>query len=507
VTTAFSGHAQSVAARFYGNTVSGTPGITNIDAYLADHWLTSGFLTPDGPGAQMPQPSVSSSRVANHSYVGAGNSSFPTSNLLRRADWLVATDEYIHVIGFNGSSSPLFGSAFNTISVNDTESPSTAMAQNVDSLYNGSRVGVDLVAPESTPSDAAPRVASAAVLLVDAAHADPALSADPLINSMVNRNGDQVYNPERSEVVKALLMAGADRETNNAGAGDIIGYRQNAIDQTANGLDRRYGAGQVNIYNSYHILTGGEQNSLEDQPGGGGLIGDRGFDYDPAFGGLNASNNQGTYFFSTNTEPTEFSASLVWNVAIDGGSANNFDGSATLHDLQLYLYDVSDAQNWSLLASSQSAVDNTETIWTNLAVNTNYALQVRSAAAQPAFEWDYALAWQNLPITSTGGPDSDGDGIEDAADNCVDHPNGPLIPDAGGNVQLDTNGDGYGNACDADLDNIGPVNFADLALFKAAFGGNGPDADLDGNGFVNFADLARFKSLFGQPPGPSGLAP
>ncbi|HFD11364.1 MAG TPA: hypothetical protein ENJ32_02675 [Crenotrichaceae bacterium] len=88
--------------------------------------------------------------------------------------------------------------------------------------------------------------------------------------------------------------------------------------------------------------------------------------------------------------------------------------------------------------------------------------------------------------------DTDRDGIPDATDNC------PLTsnPD-----QRDSNNDGYGNLCDADLDNNGFVSFADLALFKSAFGSSNADADFDGSGFVNFADLAIFKSLFGKAPG------
>ena len=70
--------------------------------------------------------------------------------------------------------------------------------------------------------------------------------------------------------------------------------------------------------------------------------------------------------------------------------------------------------------------------------------------------------------------------------------------------QRDTNGDGYGNLCDADFDNNGFVNFNDLTLFKQKFTTTDADANLDGIGIVNFADLAIFKSLFGKPPGPSG---
>ncbi len=97
-----------------------------------------------------------------------------------------------------------------------------------------------------------------------------------------------------------------------------------------------------------------------------------------------------------------------------------------------------------------------------------------------------------------GGTDTDGDGVIDDEDNCT------LVANAN---QRDTNGDGFGNMCDGDLDNNGIVNTFDLAQFKSAFGTNNANADLDGNGIVNTFDLARFKSLFGLAPGPSGTSP
>jgi len=103
-------------------------------------------------------------------------------------------------------------------------------------------------------------------------------------------------------------------------------------------------------------------------------------------------------------------------------------------------------------------------------------------------------------------PDRDGDGVPDVADNCIDEPNGPLLPDAGGNVQLDADRDGYGNACDADFNEDGIVNFVDLARMKSAFLSGNPVADLNGDRAVNFGDLAIMKRFFFQKPGPSGLA-
>ncbi|MCP5128560.1 MAG: thrombospondin type 3 repeat-containing protein [Pseudomonadales bacterium] len=99
--------------------------------------------------------------------------------------------------------------------------------------------------------------------------------------------------------------------------------------------------------------------------------------------------------------------------------------------------------------------------------------------------------------------DSDGDGLPDDVDNCVQIPNP---------AQTDTDDDGFGNACDADLNNDLVTNFLDLGMFKAAFFSTpnspawNPDADLNGDGAINFLDLAVVKRLFFAPPGPSGDA-
>ncbi|MEM9057993.1 MAG: dockerin type I domain-containing protein, partial [Pseudomonadota bacterium] len=98
--------------------------------------------------------------------------------------------------------------------------------------------------------------------------------------------------------------------------------------------------------------------------------------------------------------------------------------------------------------------------------------------------------------------DADSDGVEDFADNCLltENPS-----------QCDSDGDSFGNHCDADFDNNGFVNFGDLGLMRAGFFGDStpPDfneLDLDCDGAVNMLDLATFKQQFGTEPGPSGTA-
>jgi hypothetical protein len=111
------------------------------------------------------------------------------------------------------------------------------------------------------------------------------------------------------------------------------------------------------------------------------------------------------------------------------------------------------------------------------------------------------------PQTTSPPNDADGDGVPDTDDNCILVPNGTTIPDAGGNSQLDSNGDGYGNICDADLNDDLVVNGLDVGPFVEQFGTSGPDADLNGDGVVNGLDVGPFVGMFGQAPGPSGQAP
>jgi hypothetical protein len=102
--------------------------------------------------------------------------------------------------------------------------------------------------------------------------------------------------------------------------------------------------------------------------------------------------------------------------------------------------------------------------------------------------------------------DIDSDGIPDTMDNCTMVANGPVQIASAGPSQNDSDGDLFGNSCDADLNNDGAVNFTDLYLFKQVFNTADPDADLNGDGAVNFSDQFIFKSLFNKAPGPSGAA-
>jgi hypothetical protein len=94
-------------------------------------------------------------------------------------------------------------------------------------------------------------------------------------------------------------------------------------------------------------------------------------------------------------------------------------------------------------------------------------------------------------------PDSDGDGINDGADNCT------LAVNA---LQEDVDADGIGDICDADFDQNCSVNFLDVAIMKQNFlqAGDLP-TDMNNDGITDFADVGLLKAGFAKAPGPSGV--
>ena len=159
--------------------------------------------------------------------------------------------------------------------------------------------------------------------------------------------------------------------------------------------------------------------------------------------------------------------------------------------------------SWVLL-QNYSGEDASGTEQFDISIFSAPDLQIRFHYYNAEYEWwwavdDVVLIGDNgLECNVFGDPDTDGDGVPDSADNCTLEANAS---------QLDTNGDGYGNACDPDLDNNGVVNFLDSSVFSGLFGAGTGDGDFNGDGNTNFLDYAIFPDYFGGPPGPSGVAP
>jgi len=100
-----------------------------------------------------------------------------------------------------------------------------------------------------------------------------------------------------------------------------------------------------------------------------------------------------------------------------------------------------------------------------------------------------------LSVAPNAVVDTDGDTVADNIDNCLEVPN---------TNQLNGDADVFGNACDADFDGNGTVDFPDYFTFIGSFGAVNPLADFDGSGTVDFPDYFTFLSFYGSAPGPAG---
>jgi len=489
ISNGYSSHATSVGNLFYGSNAVAS-GISTVNNYLVyspvasgstpiyNNWYQANYLYY-GSSAQ---PLSTSERINNHSWVGSASD----SSLLRRLDWVILRDEFIQVVGTKnntGLNRETFSNAHNAIAVGRTDGKHGTGTSDLDAVYVSGRVGVGVVAPRITTSSATPIVSSTIAALIQTSREGGMSLSD---GSTTNRRDDTIYNGDRSETIRAAIFAGADRYTRNQTSNskdeddnliitDITDYRS-AGNQSNNGMDSRYGAGQVNVYNSYHIIAAGEQNSLEEGGYNNGQIGVYGFDYNPAFGGSRGTSSLATYYFSTSTVPVILTTSLTSNVKIDGGSTNSFNDTATFYDVDLYLFDMTDTDN--PVISSTSAIDGSENLWISLPANRQYKLEVR---ANGSFNWDYALAWR---INT----DTDGDVLDDDFDNC------PVNANAS---QLDSDGDGIGDVCDTDVDGDSVANTidncpvlanADQSDIDSDSIGDLCDDDADGDGLSNTAE-------------------
>jgi cysteine-rich repeat protein len=157
--------------------------------------------------------------------------------------------------------------------------------------------------------------------------------------------------------------------------------------------------------------------------------------------------------------------------------------------------------NYDVLGNVFDHLDSTLALSEEAALAASLTDYNAETAAHVCFHYRGTYAWfaqiDNFAVSGsscTAPTDTDLDGVPDSIDNCINLANA---------TQLDTDGDGHGNRCDADLNNDCIVNPIDLGLFKSVFFTADPDADYNGDGQVNPIDLGIFKSLFFQPVGPS----
>lgn len=449
-TAIVSSHSTTSAGRFFGSN-SSSPGTDNIDVYSAAYWLGSGGLNVGSNRDPLNQPY----KISNHSYTINTDEDFTTSDaasLLQRLDYYIDQNDSLVVGGSSGSFSTNlpagFAPSFNALSVG--KSDGVHGAGPTPSFYFEGRTKVDIVAPEGTPSKATPIVSSVASLLVDAA----------------NGNSDAVH----VETLKATLLAGATKE-------EFADWDRT----TTRPIDERYGAGQVNAYNSYKIQEGGQFEGSATL--GGSILGDLGWDYSDSFEST-PINPERYYRFEVGNDQylNEFSIALSWNIDITdiGPGPNSFIPVPELVNLDLELLDA----DGNVVDASMSTVDNVEHIYLKDLAPGTYDLKLSGDS-----DSDFALAWRLSGSALRG--DFNLDQQVDIAD--IDFYSGNL-----GQVA-------EGELAKLDLDLDGQVTLADLdlhvtTLVQASDGGFGTtigDANLDGvtdvlsDGFILISNLGN----------------
>jgi len=363
-----SGHADAVGRNFYGIPFGAATNVAHVDNYDANYFFNHYIYNSHSL--------LNSARVVNQSFAFAPSDE-PTVD--SAYDNYAATNNTIFLSGVgNGGGYPVLppGTAYNSIGVALYFSPPLVAGPTADG-----RCKPDIVAPDvvdlggEADSYAIPYVAGAAAILVQAA----------------NRGDGGPATNAASDVrtIKALLLDGAIKPN---------GWTNG----TAAPLDARYGAGLVNVFNSWEQLKGGQHAPIESttNSSGGAHPPGANTNNEPALAGWNYTSisTQTTndtvnhyYFNLPGVDAFTLTATLVWNKQA---------GASAINNLNLFLYN---AANSNLITCSTSMVDNVEHIFLPALAAGRYDLQVlkRGSATQVSVIETNALAFEifNMPLS------------------------------------------------------------------------------------------------------------
>ena len=422
-----SNHASDQARFFFGNTTSVAPLANEVTVYEANDWLTdilnlSGNSTP---------PDVQDFRVQNFSWIGTfatpndGTPDPTTSEInndrkaLAKLDFAIERDNITAVVGVHNVVSPLpnlLSHSYNSIAVGRSSGQHSTGYTRFD-RYGIGRSKPDIVAPQPSTSAATSSVSSVATFLHSA---ETVLGTDAV----------------NSETMKAILLAGARKDT-------LGSWSQIDSEGEWHPLDDTFGAGEVNIYNSFAIVEAGQNSGTLGTPT---TVSAHGWDYQTVQPG---AGNEILYDFvvPTGMTATELSIVATWNAEINAPFQT---GDPVLADLDLELVDAlgttvdTDLGDSHVDGLSASEVDNVEHIYlTDLSPGT-YTLKVSS----DSLSTDYGLAWRTATAFDILSADFDEDGDIDGIDFLTWQSGFGQIVGAT-RADGDTNGDG-----DVDQDDL-----------------------------------------------------
>jgi hypothetical protein len=351
-----SGHADSVASNFYGLPDGVATNIVHVDNYDANYFIQVSeqiIGSSTNYSASLPSSNIDDS-VVNQSFIftdSSGNS-VPTNEqkaIDLAYDTYAARYNTLFVSGA-GNGSPLHVSPPATC-YNGLGVAVYGGGSSIGPTLDNGRAKPDITAPEIVTSFSTPQVAGAAALLMQAG-----LRGD---------GGSSTNSAADIRTVKALLLNGAIKP----------------VDWTNNPpspLDTRYGAGILNVFNSYEQLAGGKHAFIlnttvptgnpHPPAGGSGTVSTlSGWDFNSISSTVTSDSINHYYFNVTNglnNAAFTATATLVWNRQQNQNNINN---------LNLFLYD---AVSSNLIAASTSVVDNVEHLWLPQLAQGRYDLQV-----------------------------------------------------------------------------------------------------------------------------------
>lgn len=373
-----SSHSESVGKRFFSDE-SITSWIPLVDIYAANQWSSQDFLLF---GTSSP-PLTEESMIQNHSWISYGyndtssaaeiDSIVLTHNeIIRRFDYAINRDQFIACVGLNNSNSTkvpsILASSYNAIVVGNTNgSHSRGGTPSVLGIGSGTvnhdgtgRLKPDIVANDNSTSNCTPQVSSAISLLYG-------------ISSNLG-----MPNACFPETMKAIIMAGAEKN-----------QLKDWTRSSTKPIDQVYGAGKINVNNSYKILTKGDQSSLE-------KFQYYGWD----FKSLEAE-DEVFYNIAFDHDISEAIFSLNWNRSIISAPwINGSEYNASTANMSLSIF-RDDGEKLILYDSSDSSIDNLEHLYLRGIPKGRYQLKVSTDIST-----EFGLAWRaekgNLPNLKIG---------------------------------------------------------------------------------------------------------
>lgn len=369
-----SGHANSVAQYFYGINHEEATNVAHVDCYDANYFIQVSevnLLFTTNYTASLPSTNIDDA-VVNQSFSFGPQPTNIQDAIDTAYDNYSAQYNTLFVSAVNnGGQVCAPGTSYNCIGIGAYGGGSS-----VGPTIDNGRCKPDLVAPASETSYSTPMVAGAATIMIQAA--------------MRGDGGGHTNNAADMRTIKALLLNGAVKPVD-------------WTNSSSSPLDARYGAGILNLFNSYQQLIGGQhgfsvsnsvtQGSPHPPPAITGTIhAPSGWDFNSVSSSHTPANDGVTHYFFEISSNVDVTATLVWE---------RQNGQSSINKLALFLYDCA---NSNLVDCSTSVVDNVQHIFVPQLPQGTYDLQVWKAGGTfVSASESYALAWEfsATPMTIT----------------------------------------------------------------------------------------------------------